>query len=194
MSRATLQRVLAAERTSFKIVRRRVQLDIALERLTAGDAASAVVREIGVTPDHLCVLVREATGLTPRDIIRARHLADIVTRWKRHGPPVAWSRRYREHRRQWRRVDEELQRLLADLGPSHPLADWAKQLLVAADRPDFRTQPYRDLLREERRKEDEQRDEMTRRLTEAARQASAEYGAIDLVALFSETSLQSAGA
>ena len=169
ISKSTLQRLLKASETDFTAVRQRVQIEIALRRLSEGASAATVASEVGLSRDYLCVLVREAAELTPNQIIRAKKLADTVARWRRHGPPEAWSPLYYKQRRQWRRVDDELERLLADLGPSHPLATWAKRLLVAADRPDFRRQPYRDEIRAQRRAEAEQLTATLNRATEVLR-------------------------
>jgi AraC-like DNA-binding protein len=171
ISDSTLTRVLKAGKTGFTARRRQVRLDIALKRLTEGQPAAVVARDVGVSRDHLCVIVREETGLTPRQIIRAKHLSDIVVRWQRRGPPAERSTLYRQQFREWKKIDDELQHLLQDLGPSHPLAEWAKTVVVAAGRPDFRRNPYRARVRARRQEEAEQDAARMQRFNEALRRA-----------------------
>jgi AraC-like DNA-binding protein len=150
VSRSTLERGLQDEGVEFKQLRRDVQLEIALELLTSGASAAHTATEVCVTRDHLCVIVRAHTGLTPYQLIRAVKLAEKVGRWQEQGPPAYGSAWYRAQFDQWRAIDDELQRLFGDLGPDHPLADWAKKLLLAVERPDYRRAPHRARLRSRR--------------------------------------------
>lgn len=149
-STSTLQRTLAKEGVCFSGLRRKVQLRIALRLLTSGKSLRFAASEVALTPDHLSVIIKEETGLCPRQILRAAELGGRVSRWRRQGPPSYGSPLYHRRRREWLQIDAELIRLLADLNASHPLAEWAKALLVAIDRPDYRRQPYRDDLRDRR--------------------------------------------
>jgi len=158
VSTSTLQRLLADAGTGFTELRKEVQIQIALELLTQGRSARAVAGEVSLTPDHLCVLVRSATDLTPAQIIRASKLAAKVRRWRRYGPPPYGSPLYRRQLCEWQEIDAFLQGLLVDLGAHHPLATWAKRLLVDAARPDFRTQPHRGQIRARRKLEADELD------------------------------------
>jgi AraC-like DNA-binding protein len=153
VSTSTLQRVLADSRLDFTQLRKEVQVEVALELLTQGKSARTVAAEVGLSRDHLCVLVRRATDLTPSQIIRATKLDAKVRRWRKYGPPPYGSPLYREQFRQWQEIDAGLQALFADLSADHPLATWAKKLLVGVARPDFRTQPHRGHIRDLRKRE-----------------------------------------
>lgn len=167
VSRSTLERGLQDEGLKFKQLRREEQLKIAIELLTAGTPAAHVADEVCMTRDHLRVTVREHTGRAPNQIIRAARLADKARGWSRYGPPAFGSARYRRQFHEWKAIDAELQRLLADLGHTHPLAAWAKKLLVAAHRPDFRQRPHRARLRERQAREAAASQERLDRLASA---------------------------
>lgn len=167
VSRSTLERGLHDKGVLFKQLRREVQLSVAVELMTAGTPAGRVAAEVCMTRDHLCVIVREYTGLTPYQIIRAARLAEKVRGWRRYGPPAFGSALYRKQLQEWHAVDMELQNLFGDLGPEHPLTAWAKGLLVAAHRPDFRRQPYRAQIRERREKENTDAAARLQRFAEA---------------------------
>lgn len=164
-SESTLQRLLADCGTNFTILRKEVQVHVALTQLTAGRPVWRAAERAVLSPDHLCVIVKEATELTPLQIRRAAQISATLERWRQQGPPTYGSWLYRRQFEQWQKFDAELQELFADLGPSHPLADWAKKTLVAAERPDFRRQPYRDV----RRQQSERQAEQIRRILEGAR-------------------------
>jgi AraC-like DNA-binding protein len=160
VSRSTVERALAEsgrskEPTDFTSLRRKVRLKIGLPLLTNGESVRSVAEKVCLSPDHLTVIVREETGLTPRQIIRAACLRKRIEDWKREGPLRQGTTLYRMRLRAWDRIDAELTNLLGDLGPSHPLARWAKQLLVNLERPDYRRQPYRDVMRANRKREGE---------------------------------------
>jgi AraC-like DNA-binding protein len=142
-SESTLQRWLADDGTDFTALRKEVQVEIALKHLTAGRPAWAAAERAVLSPDHLRVVIKEATDLTPLQILRAARISATLEQWRRQGPPAYGSWLYRRQFEQWQKFDAQLQDLFADLGPTHPLADWAKKTVVAAERPDFRTQPYR---------------------------------------------------
>lgn len=164
VSASTLQRILANHGTDFTSLRREVQVQIALEHLTAGRPAWMAAERAVLSPDHLRLIVKEATGLTPLQILTAARISATLTRWRRKGPPAYGSWLYRRQFEEWQKFDAQLQDLFADLGPTHPLANWAKKTLLIADRPDFRTQPYRD----ERRRQAEQVAARIQSILEAA--------------------------
>jgi hypothetical protein len=85
--------------------------------------------------------------------VRATKLVASVQRWRRYGPPKYGSPLYFAQFRKWRSIDRELRQLLEDLHALHPLADWAKQMLTLAARPDFRRRPHRTRIRRERAEE-----------------------------------------
>lgn len=143
-----MQRSLEDCGTDFTSLRREVQVRIALDNLTAGRPVWVAADRAVLSPDHLCVAIKEATGLTPLQIVRAAEISATLDRWRRQGPPAFGSLLYRRQFEQWQKFDAHLQELFADLGPKHPLADWAKKTLLAAERPDFRTRRYRKADRE----------------------------------------------
>ncbi len=96
-----------------------------------------------------------------------------MSHWRRQGPPSYGSPLYHRQRREWLQIDAELIRLLADLNALHPLAQWAKALLVAIDRPDYRKQPYRDDLRDRRKLERERWELQLRRFLDRSLDAEA---------------------
>jgi AraC-like DNA-binding protein len=163
-SESTVQRSLADCGTDFTSLRKEVQVRIALENLTAGRPVWAAADRAVLSPDHLCVAIKEATGLTPLQIVRAAEISATLDRWRRQGPPAFGSLLYRRQFEQWQKFDAHLQELFADLGPKHPLADWAKKTLLAAERPDFRTRRYRD---DRRRKADREAAQLERLLNSA---------------------------
>jgi AraC-like DNA-binding protein len=153
VSSSTLQRLLAEAETDFTTMRKEVQVRVALGHLTAGRRVRLAAERTVLSPDHLRVIVKEATGLTPLQILSAARISATLERWRRQGPPSYGSFLYRRQFEQWQRFDTQLQDLFADLGPNHPLADWAKKTLLAAERPDFRTQPYRRERRQRARRQ-----------------------------------------
>jgi AraC-like DNA-binding protein len=162
VSRSTLQRRLAEQGTDFTRLRRAVQTEVALEHLKSGRAVVVAARRALVCPDHLRRFVREETGLTPGQIARAVELADRVQLMREQDPPSFGTPLYRLQMRKWHRIDAELDGLLGDIGPTNPLADWAKGLLLSAERPDFRRQPYRNQIREKRKREREELETLMR--------------------------------
>lgn len=153
LSRSTLQRTLEDLDTTFTRLRRQVRVDVALERLTAGESCTSTAAYVGLSTDHLCKLVTEYADLTPRQIARACELADRVRRWRRSAPPRADTSLYWKQLEQWRAIDAELGALVADLSPGHPLAAWARKLRRSTQRPDYRRGRYRARVRAERRRE-----------------------------------------
>lgn len=164
VSASTLQRLLAEHETDFTTLRREVQVRIALEYLIGGRPVWKAAEHAVLSPDHLCLVVKEATGLTPLQILTAARISATLTRWRRKGPPPYGSWLYRRQFEEWQKFDAQLQELFADFGPTHPLANWAKKTLLIADRPEFRTQPYRA----ERRLRAKRRSAQIQNLLEAA--------------------------
>lgn len=162
ISKSTLQRRLSERGTSYTALRRRAQVAIALKHLTAGKPVFTAAHRALVSSDHLCVIVREETGLTPGQIARAAELSRRIELMREHDPPTFGSSLYRRQIRRWHRIDAELDRLLGDLGSANPLANWAKELLVSAARPDFRRQPYRRRIRAKRKRERDQVEALMR--------------------------------
>jgi AraC-like DNA-binding protein len=154
VSKSTLQRALAQEATTFTDLRRQVRAEVAIERLTGGATCTSAAAYVGLSRDHMCKLVSDYTGLTPRRIVRARRLAERARRWRRSVPPPARSWFYAERLQRWRAIEAELGRLVADIPEDSPLAEWAQRLHHSARRPDYRSGRYRKLVAAERRRED----------------------------------------
>ena len=160
VSRSTIERALAEpvgsrKPTDFTSLRRQARLKIGLPLLMNGESVRSIAEEVCLSPDHLTVIIREETGLTPKQIIRAARLGKKIEAWKREGPVHQGTTLYRMRLREWDRIDTELTNLLGDLGALHPLAQWAKRLLVNLERPDYRRQPHRDVVRANRKRESE---------------------------------------
>jgi len=174
VSRSTLERAIP-EGSSFTMLRRKTQLELALIRLKRGERAQLVAEAVCLSPDRLRIMIRDETGLTPRQITYAAQALKKVETWKSAGPISPGTTFYRERLRRWDRIDREVTALVGDFNATHPLADWAKQLLLAIERPDFRRQPYRDQLRRRRRTESEK---FQRQLAKALERSAknAEFG------------------
>jgi AraC-like DNA-binding protein len=174
VGKSTLQRRLAEQGTTYSEQRRQVQILVALELLTQGRSVRTAAMSVGLSADHLCVLVTQYAHLKPRQIVRACELASRVRRWRRSVPPRSGTKLYFKQLERWKAIDIELQALLAGLEKDHPLAGWAQKVRRDAQRPDFRRRRYRGRVRAARRREDAQRAaeqkamiEMFRRLAEA---------------------------
>jgi AraC-like DNA-binding protein len=161
VSRSTLQRWLKPR--SFTKVRQGVQLRIALKGLTSGRPVETVAREVALSRDHLRVIVREPTGLTPAEIARAARLGAQLKQWKGQVPPPAGTYAYRHRISEWNKADRKLQSILGDLDSSNPLAPWAKQLLLSVVRPDNRRRANRARIQEARKLEKQRLEERRKR-------------------------------
>jgi len=158
VSRSTVQRW--AEPQTFTKLRQRVQLRLALRSLVSGRSVEAVAQEVVLSRDHLRVLVKEATGLTPVAIVRATRMAHRLKRWKAQVPPPAGTYAYRHRISEWDKTDRKLQAMLGNLGHGNPLAPWAKKLLLSTARPDNRRRSNRKRIKEARKRERERLDEI----------------------------------
>jgi hypothetical protein len=154
VSKSTMQRALKREGVTFSKMRRQVQVDVAIERLTRGATCASAASYVGLSRDHLCRLVSEHSGLTPRKIVRMRQLAERASGWRRSAPPRANSWLYVEQRRRWRKLEAQMRRLVAEVPKDSPLADWAQGRLKATRRPDYRTAHYRQRALAERHRRD----------------------------------------
>lgn len=154
VSKGTLQRALAREGVTFSELRRQMQIDVAIERLTRGATCASAASHVGLSRDHLCKLVSKHTGLTPREIVRMRQLAERATNWRRLAPPRANSWLYVEQRRRWQKIETQMRRLVAKAPKESPLAEWAQGRLRATRRPDYRTAHYRRRVLAERDRRD----------------------------------------
>jgi AraC-like DNA-binding protein len=164
ISRSTLQRAMADQGATFTAVRQRAQVEVAIEHLTTGSSCTYTAAQVGLSSDHLCKLVTDYVGLTPRQITRAWQLADRVRRWRRSVPPRANTKLYFRRLERWKKIDAELEQILATISPGHPLARWARRLRQSAQRPDYRRGKYRARVRSERRRE---RAELAARIRQA---------------------------
>lgn len=126
-SPSTVHRRLRRHHTTFAVERNTVRAQQAFELLTAGYPASIAAARVGVSTDHLCVVMRRAYGVTPRRIRQIVRLAGAL----RAQPET------REQLAQFERNDAQLQVLLDPIGPGHPLAGWAKKLVVLGHRPEY---------------------------------------------------------
>jgi AraC-like DNA-binding protein len=179
VSRSTLQRRVAP--SSFTDVRQRVQLRLALASLQSGRDPGDVANEVVLSRDHLRILVKEATGLTPAQIMLAVRTAARLRAWKEQVPPPSGTYAYRRRIYEWDTADRKLQDMLGDIKAKNPLAPWAKRLLLAVQRPDNRLRPNRESIyearREERKRRERLRESDERQLEEMLDQSWADIGA-----------------
>jgi AraC-like DNA-binding protein len=156
VSRSTLQRRVKPD--SFTAIRQRVQLRVALDGLKSGREAGHVAKEVALSRDHLRILVKRATGLTPARILQAASLASRLQAWKVQVPPPSGTYAYRRRIDQWDQCDRRLDTILGDIKAGNPLAPWAMRLLVSVERPDNRLRPNRERIQEARKRERERWD------------------------------------
>lgn len=161
VSKSTLQR--RVKPYTFTAIRQRVQLRLALDDLTSGGEAGNTAKKVILSRDHLRVLVKEGTGLTPARIVYAAKLASQLQAWKNQIPPRSGTYAYRRRIIEWDQADRKLEVMLGDIGPENPLAPWAKQLLVAVERPDNRLRSNRARIQEARRHERERLEQLRKR-------------------------------
>jgi hypothetical protein len=127
-------------------------------------SVAATAGAVGVSPDHLRVLLKPVTTISPGALRRAVTLHDRLVRWRRQIPPAFGSPWYREQRAAWARTERELQRLLRPIPSNSPLRKWADAALELAQRPDYREKPHRERLREARLRESRRHSEQLQRL------------------------------
>jgi AraC-like DNA-binding protein len=138
-SASTIHRRLNRRGTSFAAERAAIQAGLAFDLITRGCRISTVAGRVGVSSDHLCVIVRKAYGLTPRQLQRITRLA------RRLGEEP----RTRQELAQFERDDALMQSLLAPIDADHPLAGWAKGLVLLGDRPEYYDVEFMRRLKEQ---------------------------------------------
>jgi hypothetical protein len=109
--------------------------------------------EVGVSQSHLSKLVKAEIGLTAGQIARAWTLTDPAQKWRAEVPPRSGTKMYWKRLDEWQRLEREPKKLLSVLPTDSPLRSWANLVLSHTRRPDFRTQPYRERVWGERRRE-----------------------------------------
>lgn len=165
VSRATLQRRLAREGESFTEIRKRSRVAVAITELTHGASCAGAAARVGLSGEHLCRLVRQRTGLRPKEIVRASSLGARAQRWRHSKPPRSGSRLYWERNRRWRALEVEVRMLLEPVpATGHPLSSWARRTIRMCARPDYRTGRYRARVRAARSAERRARQAERRRL------------------------------
>jgi AraC-like DNA-binding protein len=138
-STSTLHRRLRRHNTTFSEQRTEARLELAFHLLTSGYGAAFAASKVGVTRDYLGVMMRRSYGLSPREIQWAVRLAEGL----RQQP------RTRQELASFRRNDEQLATLLDQVDARHPLAAWAKELVVLGHRPEYDEREFMRELREE---------------------------------------------
>jgi AraC-like DNA-binding protein len=151
--KSSLQRWLDDEGTSFTEIRRRVRIEYSLELLTEGTTVVRAAAEVGISQSYLSKLIWAETGLTAGQIARAWMLTDRAQRWRASVPPRFGTKLYWKRLDGWKRLEREIESLLSGVPPKSPLRSWGNLVIVQARRPDFRTQPYRERIWGERRRE-----------------------------------------
>lgn len=151
-SRSTVQRVLAAAGTTYTDELFRARTVLAVMAMGDGVAAGMAARRVGLTPDHLRVVLMRRFGIGPAGLQRCLRTERLLRSWARH-PPAAHTRLYRARLGAWRGRRAQLRRYLDPIPSDSPLRPWADRLLAASERPDFRTRQHRRAARDERRRE-----------------------------------------
>jgi hypothetical protein len=165
LSRATMQRRLDEAHTTFTHERQAMQVTLALEMLTHGASCSRAAWHVGLSGDHLCRLISDASGLDSRQVARAAALAARAQRWRRSVPPRSGTRPYTERLRKWNALEAELTVLLEPVsGPENPLWAWAGRVRRNARRPDYRRGRAGKRVRATRRRERAAREAQLRAL------------------------------
>jgi AraC-like DNA-binding protein len=140
-SESTLRRHLRAEGTSFVKERKAARAEAAFELLKRRYPVEQAARRVGLSPDHLRLVMEEVYRFSPAAI---KQMVVIAERLKQEP----------ESRRQLelaRRDDELLQGLLGHLDASHPLYEWAKDLVLLGHHPERESAKYREQLKQKER-------------------------------------------
>lgn len=140
-SASTLRRRLKTEQTSFTRERRAARAEAALEILKSGYPVEQAARRVGLSPDHMRHVLVEAYGFSPS---RVKQMVAIALRLR--DEPES-----RAQLEQARRDDELLGKLIGDLGATHPLYPWAKELIVLGYHPERESASYQEELKEKER-------------------------------------------
>lgn len=140
-SESTLHRKLRKDGTSFSKERNLARARVALVLLRRGYPVEQAGRRVGVTPDHLRVVMQDIYGISPERI----KLAEAVARRLLVEP------KNRQELIRAKRDDRLLQELLEDIGPAHPLNGWARGLVLSGHHPERDTVAYQEELREKER-------------------------------------------
>jgi len=140
-SETTLRRKLRAAGTSLTHERSLARAEIALPLLQRGKSVKRVADRVGISPDHLRVTLESIYGLHPSTV---QHVGRLVRTLE--GEPRSLRALERAQEK-----DRLLQDLLADIGPDHPLASWARNLILVGYHPERESAKYRERLRVQER-------------------------------------------
>jgi AraC-like DNA-binding protein len=154
-SRSTIQRVLSSGGTTYTEELFKARRALAAMAIGDGGSASQAARRVGLTPDHLRVLLIKRFGIGPAGLQRCLRTERLLRSWTRH-PPAAHTRLYRARLGAWKGRRAQLQLYLDAIPAKSPLRGWADRLLAASTRPDFRTREHRSTKGEERRRHRDQ--------------------------------------
>lgn len=140
-SESTLRRRLRELGTTLVAERNRIRASQAFAPLGAGYPVSQAAMRVGVSTDHLRAIMLHAYGWTPAKIKRAVELAAAL-----EAEP-----RTRSESAAVKRRDHLLQEHLAEIGADHPLAAWAKRLVLRGYHPERENAAFAKELRERER-------------------------------------------
>jgi AraC-like DNA-binding protein len=141
-SPSTLHRRLHEQGTTLVTQINEIRTETAFELLRGGYSVSRAASSVGVSPDHLRLLMRQRYRWAPR---RIKYAIELGRRLKK---PPETTRAQRDATSD----DAALQALLADIGPDHPLNEWARGLVLAGHHPETETDLYQRILRHNDRK------------------------------------------
>jgi AraC-like DNA-binding protein len=140
-SESTLQRRLREQGTSLVAERNKIRASRAFALLGEPYPVSQAARRVGVSTDHLRAIILSVYRWTPAKIKRAAELAAAL-----ETEPCTRSKLAAAQRR-----DQMLQRHLAEIGADHPLASWAKGLVLRGYHPERESAAFAKELRERER-------------------------------------------
>lgn len=140
-SESTLHRRLRERGTSLVVERNKIRASQAFALLGVGYSVSQVAMRVGVSADHLRAIMLRTFGWTPAKIKRAAELAAALEVEPRTRSALAAIERR----------DCLLQEHLAEIGADHPLAAWAKELVLRGYHPERENAAFARELRERER-------------------------------------------
>jgi AraC-like DNA-binding protein len=149
-SERTLYRKLSAAGTSLVSERNAARVAAALAHLKNGYSVEQAARRVGLSADYLRVVMQEALGITPEKV---KQIVRVSARLEKE--PESRSELART-----KLDDQLLQELIGDIGPTHPLYRWAKEIVLLGHKPERDSAAYKKKLREKelaafRRRQDE---------------------------------------
>jgi AraC-like DNA-binding protein len=151
-SRSSVQRNLAEASTTFTAELRAARARAAVRAIYAGATVAEAAARVGLTPDHLRVVLLQEYGIAPGALRHCLRIARKLNSWRRT-PERSGSSLYWRRLRDWRSFDVQLHRYFDPIPTTSALRSWADGVLAAAARPDYRRGVHRQIARDRREQE-----------------------------------------